>query len=194
MEQTPAVWLIIGLSLITANLPFIVTRPLLVLPWSLKGEPHRPMVLRWLESAIYTALMVGVCWLAYDIISTTLVIYTSAASVAAFYGKLIAYIAVLAALMIYPGWRGRNHDIKKPFYVQLIEMVVLYLLVGVLAFALELNLGNRFPQTWEFYAITGSLFAVLGYPGFVLRYLMKRSRRPARPRRNTPTTEGVAKA
>lgn len=183
MEQTTAIWLIIGLALITANLPFIVKRPLLVLPWALKGEPRRPALLRWLESTVYAALMVGVCWLAYDIISSTLVIYTNAASIAAFYGKVIAYIAVFALLLAYPGWRARNHDIKKSFFVQLIEMFVLYLGVGVLAFALELNLGNRFPQTWEFYAITGSLFMVLGYPGFVFRYLMKRTRRPARPAR-----------
>lgn len=194
MEQTTAVWLIILLSLITANLPFIVKRPLLVLPWALKGEPHRPVVLRWLESGVYAALMVGVCWLAYELISTTLVIYTSAASLAAFYAKVGAYLLAMAFLMFYPGWRARHHQIKKSFFVQLIEMLVLYFAVGVLAFALEMNLGNRFPQTWEFYAITASLFAVLGYPGFVLRYLMKRSRRPARRRKNTPTSGRPAQA
>lgn len=186
MEQTPAIWLIIGLSLITANLPFLVTRSLLVLPWTQKGEPERPFILRWIESLVFFGLLCGVGWLAYDVISTTLVIYTDGVSIAGFYLKIAAYILVLGGLMFYPGWRARHHDIKKSFFVQLIELFVLYLAVGVLAFALELNLGNRFAQTWEFYAITGSLFMVLAYPGFVFRYLMKRSRRPSRPRHGSP--------
>lgn len=184
MEQSPAVWLIIGLSLITANLPFIVQRHLVVLPWAEKGEPPRPMLLRWLESLVFFALLYGVGWLAYDVISSTLVVYSNAMSMFAFYAKLATYMAAIGVLMFYPGWRGRHHDIKKSAFARIVEIFVLYLLIGVLAFALELNLGNRFDQTWEFYAITGSLFLVLGYPGFVFRYLMKRSRR--RTERKTP--------
>lgn len=182
MEQSPAVWLIIGLSLITANLPFVVRRPLVVLPWAENGEPARPILLRWLECAVFFALLYGVAWLAYDVISSTLVVYTNAMSLIGFYAKLAAYMLAVGLLMFYPGWRSRHHDVKKSAFARLIEVFVLYLLVGVLAFALELNLGNRFPQTWEFYAITGSLYLVLGYPGFVFRYLMKRTRR--RPVRN----------
>lgn len=177
MEQSPAVWLIIVLSLITANLPFVLRRHLVVLPWAEKGEPARPLMLRWLECAVFFALLYGVGWLAYEVISGTLVVYTSALSVLAFYAKLAAYIVVVGLIMFYPGWRSRLHTIKKSAFAQLVEIFVLYLLVGVLAFALELNLGNRFEQTWEFYAITGSLFLVLAYPGFVFRYLMKRTRR-----------------
>ena len=43
-----------------------------------------------------------------------------------------------------------------------------------LGFTFESVLGNRFAQTWEFYAITLSLYLVLAYPGFVYRYLFKR--------------------
>lgn len=193
MEQSPAVWLIIGLSLITANLPFIVQRPLLVLPWAEKGEPARPVLLRWLECVIFFALLYGIGWLAYGVISSTLVIYTDTMSLVAFYAKLLAYIVAVGLLMFYPGWRSRQHDIKKSAFARLVEIFVLYLLVGVLAFALELNLGNRFEQTWEFYAITGSLFLVLGYPGFVFRYLMKRSRKkPARSRPGRSVSEPQA--
>lgn len=194
MEQSPAVWLIIGLSLITANLPFIAQRPLVVLPWAEKGEPHRPIVLRWLECAVFYALVYGVCLLAYDIISTSLVVYSNPMSIAAFYGKLLAYVAALGVLLYYPGWRSRHHSIKKSFLARLIEIFVLYLAVGTLAFALELNLGNRFEQTWEFYAITGSLFLVLAYPGFVLRYLMKRSRRRHAHRTSTSKTTKATSA
>lgn len=62
----------------------------------------------------------------------------------------------------------------KPFWLRLIEMLVLYVLIGAIAHSLESRIGNAFPQGWEFYAITGCLFLVLGYPGFVLRYLRKK--------------------
>lgn len=62
----------------------------------------------------------------------------------------------------------------KPFFVRLLELLVLYFIVGALAYALEYAIGNVFAQGWEFYAITGCLFVVLAFPGFVLRYLRKR--------------------
>lgn len=65
-------------------------------------------------------------------------------------------------------------DQDKPLLVRLIEMAVLYFAVGGIAVALESRIGTAFPQTWEFYAITGCLFIVLAFPGFVLRYLRKR--------------------
>ncbi|WP_353148180.1 DUF2818 family protein [Pollutimonas bauzanensis] len=77
-------------------------------------------------------------------------------------------------LLTYPGWRNRTRVIEKSFLVRLLEMLVFYALVGVLGFAFEVNIGNSFTQTWEFYAITLSLFVVLGYPGFVYRYLLRR--------------------
>ena len=36
------------------------------------------------------------------------------------------------------------------------------------------TLGNRFVQAWEFYAITGTLFVTLAFPGFIYRYLVRR--------------------
>ena len=57
---------------------------------------------------------------------------------------------------------------------RLFELIVLYFVVGLLAWALEARIGNVFPQTWEFYAITGCMFIVLAFPGFVMRYLRKR--------------------
>lgn len=63
---------------------------------------------------------------------------------------------------------------EKPFWLRLLEMFVLYILIGVIAYLLESRIGNAFPQSWEFYAITGCLFLVLGYPGFVFRYLRKK--------------------
>lgn len=62
---------------------------------------------------------------------------------------------------------------RKPFWLRLAEMVVLYGAVIGAGFALEAQIGTPFPQTWEFYAITGCMFVVLAFPGFVVRYLRK---------------------
>jgi hypothetical protein len=62
---------------------------------------------------------------------------------------------------------------RKPFYVRLVELIVLYCVVGAIAYLLEARIGNVFMQTWEFYAISGCLFVVLAFPGFVMRYLRK---------------------
>lgn len=59
----------------------------------------------------------------------------------------------------------------KPFWWRLLEMVVIYFIVGALAWAIEARIGNVYEQGWQFYAITASLFAVFAFPGFVLRYL-----------------------
>ena len=62
----------------------------------------------------------------------------------------------------------------KPFAARLLELLVLYFLVGAVAYLLESRIGNVFAQGWEFYAVTGCLFIVLAFPGFVLRYLKRR--------------------
>jgi hypothetical protein len=62
----------------------------------------------------------------------------------------------------------------KPFALRLLELLVLYFLVGAVAWLLESRIGNVFAQRWEFYAISGCLFLVLAFPGFVFRYLRKR--------------------
>jgi hypothetical protein len=67
-----------------------------------------------------------------------------------------------------------NKAHAKYFVVRLVELVILYFVVGLLAHGLESRIGTAFPQTWEFYAITACLFLVLAFPGFVLRYLRKR--------------------
>jgi hypothetical protein len=61
----------------------------------------------------------------------------------------------------------------KPLALRLLELILLYFIVGAIAFALEARLGNAFTHTWEFFAITGCLFVVLSFPGFVWRYLRK---------------------
>ena len=62
----------------------------------------------------------------------------------------------------------------KALWMRLLEMVVLYFLVGGFALLLENRAGQIAPQGWEFYAITGTLFVTLAFPGFVYRYLVRR--------------------
>lgn len=57
--------------------------------------------------------------------------------------------------------------------LRLLELIVLYFLVGAAARLLESRIGGVFAQNWEFYAVTGCLFLVLAFPGFVWRYLRK---------------------
>lgn len=62
----------------------------------------------------------------------------------------------------------------KPTWLRMVELLLLYFAVGGVARLLESSQGNAFPQGWEFYAITGCVFLVLAYPGYVLRYLRKK--------------------
>ena len=65
----------------------------------------------------------------------------------------------------------------KPIWGRLAELVLLYMIVGGLALLLERRSGQIYPQGWEFYAITATLFLTLAFPGFVWRYLTKRRSR-----------------
>ncbi len=64
----------------------------------------------------------------------------------------------------------------KSFWLRLVEVFVFYAVVVAIGFAFEAQIGNRFNQGWQFYAITLSLFLVCAYPGFVWRYLMRHRR------------------
>ena len=66
---------------------------------------------------------------------------------------------------------------RKPRWGRLAERVRLYVVVGGLALVLERRAGQIYPQGWEFYAITATLFLTLAFPGFVWRYLTKRRSR-----------------
>jgi hypothetical protein len=63
---------------------------------------------------------------------------------------------------------------RKSLIARLLELLALYLLVGGMALLLERRAGQIAPQGWEFYAITGTLFLTLAFPGFVYRYLLRR--------------------
>ena len=64
--------------------------------------------------------------------------------------------------------------LSKPLIWRLAELVLLYFVVGGVGLALENHAGQIAPQGWEFYAVTGTMFVTLAFPGFVYRYLMHR--------------------
>lgn len=57
--------------------------------------------------------------------------------------------------------------------LRLLELVLLYFVVGGIGLWLEQRAGRIAPQGWEFYAVTATLFLTLAFPGFVWRYLMR---------------------
>ena len=61
----------------------------------------------------------------------------------------------------------------KSLLLRLVELVVLYFVVGGIGLLLEKRAGQIAPQGWEFYAITATLFITFAFPGFVWRYLYK---------------------
>jgi len=63
--------------------------------------------------------------------------------------------------------------VSKPVWLRLLELVVLYFVVGAFGYLLESRAGNVFAQGWQFYAISFSLFLVFAFPGFTVRYLVK---------------------
>jgi len=66
-----------------------------------------------------------------------------------------------------------HKDGRKALWVRLLELVLLYVAVGLVARLLEGRLGSVHEQRWEFYVVTACLFIVLAYPGFVYRYLRR---------------------
>ncbi|RYF24944.1 MAG: DUF2818 family protein [Comamonadaceae bacterium] len=91
---------------------------------------------------------------------------------------LVIAAALIAANLPFVNQRwfavGPQAAQRKPLPGRLVELVVMYFVVGALALLLERRAGQIAPQAWEFYAITATLFVTLAFPGFVFRYLMRR--------------------
>ncbi|NYT62272.1 DUF2818 family protein [Alcaligenaceae bacterium] len=133
--------------------------------------------MQWIFSLVFFCLLAGLAYFAFIQIGSAFVAAADLVSVALFVAQALGLIVLVAFLLAYPGWRARSYTIEKSFFVRLLEVLVFYALVGLLGFAFEINIGNSFPQKWEFYAVTLSLYLVLGYPGFVYRYLLRRRKR-----------------
>src|SRR5690606_4802477 len=62
MILSAAVWTLIVLAMLAANLPFVMERPLAAFPWMLRGEAPRAAWLRWLRFLVYFGLLLVWIW------------------------------------------------------------------------------------------------------------------------------------
>jgi len=69
------------------------------------------------------------------------------------------------------GFAVRPH---KALALRLMEMLLLYCVVGLIGRLLEWRLGAVHLQGWAFYVVTVAVFVTLGFPGFVWRYLLRK--------------------
>lgn len=74
------------------------------------------------------------------------------------------------ALIALPSAAGGR---RKSGWLRLLELIILYFVVGAFGYWLESRAGNVFAQGWQFYAVSFSLFLVLAFPGFTVRYLVR---------------------
>ncbi|MGZ8983631.1 MAG: DUF2818 family protein [Methylotenera sp.] len=73
-----------------------------------------------------------------------------------------------------PVQQGSKNSQSKNLGWCLLELIVLYFLIGAVALYTEYaTYGQIAHQDWEFYAVTGCLFLVFSFPGFVYRALWK---------------------
>ncbi|HET9642823.1 MAG TPA: DUF2818 family protein [Burkholderiaceae bacterium] len=61
----------------------------------------------------------------------------------------------------------------KAFGWRLLELAILGAATIGIGFALEVHIGQRQPQGWEFYAAFACLFLTLAFPGFIWRMLRR---------------------
>jgi hypothetical protein len=89
---------------------------------------------------------------------------------------VVLVVAVLAANL--PFFTERvllvgPRRVDKAFAWRLLELLLLGAATLGIGIALEISIGQRAPQGWEFYAALSCLFLTLAFPGFVWRYLRR---------------------
>ncbi len=97
------------------------------------------------------------------------------------WGSAVVWLVVGFVLANWPFLTEKQFLVRSPvggqksFGFRLLELILGYALVLLVGFGLETHMGAVQSQTWNFYAIAALLFLVMAYPGFVWRYLRRRS-------------------
>ena len=88
----------------------------------------------------------------------------------------LLFVAILAANWPFVSQRlvGVIRLKNKHFGWRFFELLVLFVVVGLLARVLEAQQMPVQPQHWQFYVATFALFLVFAFPGFVFRYFWKK--------------------
>lgn len=99
-------------------------------------------------------------------------------------GAAVVWLVVGFVLATWPFLTERRFLVirregEKPFSTRLVELLIGYALMLLAGLGLENSISAIQSQTWNFYAITGLLYVLLAYPGFVWRYLRKRAGKTA---------------
>lgn len=89
---------------------------------------------------------------------------------------VLLLVAMLAANLPFITQRlaGVIKVTNKHFGWRFLELVTLFVLVGLLARLLESRQMPVHSQNWQFYVTTFSLFLVFAFPGFVYRYFWRK--------------------
>ncbi|MBB5017786.1 putative membrane protein SirB2 [Chitinivorax tropicus] len=58
---------------------------------------------------------------------------------------------------------------------RLLELIALYVVIGLASMSLEGRFGPIQDQKWQFYVTTLAVFVVMAVPGFVYRYLWRKA-------------------
>jgi hypothetical protein len=94
-------------------------------------------------------------------------------SVSVWFVVLVAFMAANTPFVSHRFLALRRPAKPKTLGIRFLELLIFYFLAGGVALLLESRAGQAAPQTWEFYAITATLFVTFAFPGFVYRYLLK---------------------
>jgi undecaprenyl pyrophosphate phosphatase UppP len=92
---------------------------------------------------------------------------------------LLILLAVAAANLpfmnerLFGLFRLKKVAVKPPWLV-VVEVLTYFVFTIVIGLVFEKTLSNPFPNTMTLVTIGFCIFLVLGYPGFVFRYLLKR--------------------
>ncbi len=91
---------------------------------------------------------------------------------------LIVGLAVIAANLPFFSEKlffiAQTKQEHKAFVFRMLELLLLYVCVGLIAYLLEVRLSPVHQQKWPFYATTLALFIVFAWPGFVWRYFWRK--------------------
>ncbi len=85
---------------------------------------------------------------------------------------LVIGLALVGANLPFAIAQVRGHPL--PLVWRLVLLLLAYVVVGGVSFAMESHIGKTTGQGWEFYAITFALFITFAFPGFIYRYLLRR--------------------
>ena len=156
MSLSLAVWVLLVVAVVAANLPWLSERLLFV--WDPKnGQP------RWTKRLGFGLLVAALVAIGQEIVRE------GVSHVSGPFWLAILLVAILGLILIL--WSPASG--KSPS-IRILEWLILYVIVGALALGLkQKSFGERHAQGWEFYAVTLCLFLVFALPGFIYRYDLK---------------------